>query len=449
MEAATRGHAGDWRGRAARLEGALAAARRSGDRELIVQTLTMAAWSLIVTGEEEPARERGRDYLVEALRIEERLPAAAHAPAIWAPKTKLALYAMYAEELAEARGLLADQRAHAADCGDDWSLNGTLSFAAEVERRAGNLSRASGLALESYEVAERNADAQGLTMALAHIALIQAMMGPLNEARVTAERAKAAAAEIGDRLFLVQGRAAAGVIASCLGDHAGVLREVGTVPEELEAFGRSDIDSPLAAATGEEIEARIALGDLDRARKRIDELERCARRLGRARPLGVALRGRGLLLATHGRTQEAFEAFAASLAALERIQAPFERARTLLALGTVQRRAKRRRAARDSLQAAVASLEELGAAPWAEKARAELRRIGGRAPSGDELTPTEQRVAALVAEGRSNREVAEALFVTPRTVEWNLTKVYAKLGVHSRAQLARKLAQERQLSTNP
>jgi DNA-binding NarL/FixJ family response regulator len=107
----------------------------------------------------------------------------------------------------------------------------------------------------------------------------------------------------------------------------------------------------------------------------------------------------------------------------------------------VQRRAKRRRAARESLQAAVAILEEIGAAPWAQKARAELARIGGRARGGDELTATERRVAELVAEGRTNREVAAALFVTPRTVEWNLTKIYAKLHVRSRAELTRRLSE--------
>jgi DNA-binding CsgD family transcriptional regulator len=156
-----------------------------------------------------------------------------------------------------------------------------------------------------------------------------------------------------------------------------------------------------------------------------------------------------LLLAAEGQTDHAFEAFESSLRTLHGIQAPFERARTLLAQGTVQRRAKQRRAARESLHAAIAGFEELGATPWAEKAHGELHRIGGRPASADKLTPTEQRVAALVAEGRSNREVAEALFVTPRTVEWNLTKVYAKLGVRSRAQLVRQMAQLQQPPTDP
>ncbi len=121
---------------------------------------------------------------------------------------------------------------------------------------------------------------------------------------------------------------------------------------------------------------------------------------------------------------------------------PFERARTLLALGSTRRRAKRRRAARESLDEALAIFEELGARLWSEKAREELARIGGRPkPTGD-LTPTERRVAALVAEGRSNKEAAAALFVTVKTVESNLSRVYAKLGVRSRAELAHRLTAE-------
>jgi DNA-binding NarL/FixJ family response regulator len=118
---------------------------------------------------------------------------------------------------------------------------------------------------------------------------------------------------------------------------------------------------------------------------------------------------------------------------------PFERARTLLALGAIQRRAKRKRAARESLEQALAIFEELAATLWADKARGELAQISGRAPSRGELTPTEERVALLVAEGRTNKEVAAALFVTDRTVEYHLSHIYAKLGVRSRAELARRL----------
>ena len=114
---------------------------------------------------------------------------------------------------------------------------------------------------------------------------------------------------------------------------------------------------------------------------------------------------------------------------------PFQHARTLLALGRTQRRAKKRGAARTTLEDALARFERLGAPLWVEQARAELARIGGRAPSRGELTEGEHRIAQLVAEGRTNREVAAALFLTEHSVATALTRVYRKLGVRSRAEL--------------
>jgi DNA-binding NarL/FixJ family response regulator len=123
----------------------------------------------------------------------------------------------------------------------------------------------------------------------------------------------------------------------------------------------------------------------------------------------------------------------------DRVPSPFERARTLLALGSAQRRAKQRRAGRQSLEEALKSFDRLGARLWQDKARGELARIGGRAPSPDRLTSAEERVAALVAAGRTNAEVAAELFLSVHTVEKALTRIYAKLGIRSRTELALKL----------
>ena len=129
---------------------------------------------------------------------------------------------------------------------------------------------------------------------------------------------------------------------------------------------------------------------------------------------------------------------------------PFEHARALLALGAVQRRSKRRREARATLETALATFERLGAELWAERARGELKRISGRAATPGALTPAEERVAALVAEGKTNREVAAALYLSERTVEGHLSHVFGKLGVRSRTELARALAAEQGVaSSNP
>ncbi|MBA3365143.1 MAG: helix-turn-helix transcriptional regulator, partial [Actinobacteria bacterium] len=165
-----------------------------------------------------------------------------------------------------------------------------------------------------------------------------------------------------------------------------------------------------------------------------------SRRLDRAWALAILARCRGLLLAARGDLDGAFASFERALAEHARSVDPFHHARTLLSLGRTQRRAKRRRAARSTLDDALARFEMLGSPLWAEQARAELARISGRAPSRGELTEAERRIAGLVAEGRTNREVAAALFLTEHSVETALTRVYRKLGVRSRGELARLLA---------
>jgi DNA-binding NarL/FixJ family response regulator len=123
-----------------------------------------------------------------------------------------------------------------------------------------------------------------------------------------------------------------------------------------------------------------------------------------------------------------------------RLGLPFDQARTLLALGRALRRAKRWGAARTALQEAETVFHGVGSPGWAAEAQSELARVGARRPSpSGELTPAEQHVAELAAEGRSNKEIARTLHVTVSTVEAHLSRAYAKLGVRSRAQLANRL----------
>jgi len=164
------------------------------------------------------------------------------------------------------------------------------------------------------------------------------------------------------------------------------------------------------------------------------------RELDRPWAVASALRCDGLIAAAEGRHDDALADHGRALELFEGVGQPFERARTLLALGTAQRRAKQRGAGRESLEAALALFAELGAGLWVRRASEEIARLGGRrARDRDELTPTEQRIAELASGGQSNREIAAALFVTERTVEANLTRAYRKLGVRSRTQLAGRL----------
>ncbi|OFW72721.1 MAG: hypothetical protein A2Y55_05415 [Actinobacteria bacterium RBG_16_68_12] len=171
----------------------------------------------------------------------------------------------------------------------------------------------------------------------------------------------------------------------------------------------------------------------------LDWYEGNARRLERAAALANCMRCRGLLAAGDGKVGDALAAYEEALEWHGRVEIPLDRGRTLLALGAAQRRMKRRREARKTLEEALGIFERLGAALWAERARSELRRISGRAATPGALTPAEERVAALVAEGKTNREVAAALYLSERTVEGHLSHVFGKLGVRSRTELARML----------
>jgi DNA-binding CsgD family transcriptional regulator len=192
----------------------------------------------------------------------------------------------------------------------------------------------------------------------------------------------------------------------------------------------------------DEVEALVALGRLDDAETLLAPFEEAGRNLDRAWAIATGARCRALLLAARGDIAGASAAADEAVAMHDGLPLPFELGRTRLVRGTVERRAKRKREARDTLTKALEAFDGLGAALWAEKARAELARIGGRAPSSLDLTPTEDRVAALVAAGSTNREAADALFVSIHTVEANLKRIYRKLGVRSRTELASKFGSE-------
>jgi DNA-binding CsgD family transcriptional regulator len=185
-------------------------------------------------------------------------------------------------------------------------------------------------------------------------------------------------------------------------------------------------------------EALLELGRLDDAVRLVDRMEADASRLGRDWVLADLARCRGLVAAARGDIGEASVLLEAAVAQHEAVGDRFGRARALLALGVVARRARRKRAARNAIAAALGGFQDLGAATWVERAVRELGTIGGRTRE-EGLTAAERRVADLVAVGRTNREVAAELFLAERTVASHLTHIYAKLGVRSRTELARRL----------
>jgi DNA-binding CsgD family transcriptional regulator len=190
--------------------------------------------------------------------------------------------------------------------------------------------------------------------------------------------------------------------------------------------------------TADHAEVLLEDGRIDEAVRMVDVWEADAARVARDWVLAHVTRCRGLVAAAEGDVPRAGSLLEEAVRQHEDVGDLFGQGRALLGLGVVRRRARKKRDARDALQAALDGFEQLGAANWAEKARGELGRIGGRRRE-EGLTPAERRVAVLVAEGRTNREVAAALFLTERTVASHLSHVYAKLGVRSRTELAREL----------
>ena len=232
-----------------------------------------------------------------------------------------------------------------------------------------------------------------------------------------------------------------GFVALSLGDAPTAVRHLAPLPANEERLGMRE---PAMVCIGPDLaEALVLAGDVDAARPVQQELEARGRELDRAWAIATGLRCRGLIAAADGRLDDALADLREALEEHVRVPQPFDRARTLLTLGAIQRRAKQRAEARTTLESALAVFEELGAALWAERARAEIARLGGRrSRDRDELTETERRIAELAADGRSNREIAGELFVSERTVESNLTRAYRKLGVRSRTELARRLPAE-------
>jgi DNA-binding CsgD family transcriptional regulator len=405
---------------------ALALAEQTDDEVLLAHALTRTADLEVLLGlGGDPVQRFARAIALDSrARIDPSL----------GPASMLAVCLIRAGRLEESRPLLVQQRQRAIDEGDESTRDRLCLFLAELEWLAGNWDAGLAYAREGLEVAEQ-AGARVLYGAIsAPLALIEGARGEMEVAIARATNGVKLCEAIGERSYAIYNRQVLGFLELSREDAAAAHEYLSGYSIERGIEGTKRI-----SFIGDEIESLAQLGQLAMAGELVNELERRGQLLRRPTLTAVAARCRALVEGASGasamretRLERAIETFAA-------LGMPFERARTLLVLGEVRRRAKRKRAAREALEAARAAFDELGAPLWVEKARRELARIGGRTASGG-LTPTERRVAELVADGRSNKEVAAALFVSVRAVEANLSRIYAKLGISSRTELARRLA---------
>lgn len=361
--------------------------------------------------------------------------------ALVAPRRTLGALLMWAGDLDTARAELVGDYRQTVERGHLGPLWEVLVYLAELEVRAGNWLLAARYAAEGLDVVMDGRHEQAREVHLWSTALVAAHRGEVDVARVHASEGVRLASQHEDRPYLLSNASVLGFLELSLGNPAGAHEHLKPLVEVGESMG---LEEPgIFPFLPDEIEALIALSELDQAEVLLDRLQEQAAARDRALALARAARCRGLLASARGDLDGAVVAVEEAFEHHDRVSQPFELARTLLVKGQIQRRQKRKRPARETLDQAVAIFDRIGAQLWAEKARAELGRIGGRAPSPTGLTPTELQVADRVGQGMTNREVAAALFMSEHTVRANLKRIYGKLGVRSRTELAARLGSDR------
>ncbi|HEY3051002.1 MAG TPA: LuxR C-terminal-related transcriptional regulator [Gaiellaceae bacterium] len=312
----------------------------------------------------------------------------------------------------------------------DAAVNLPLFLLANIELELGDWRRAEEHARESYDVAVQTGREAAEPRGLFTLSRLEAARGESDEARRHGEQA----------LVMTEGRGwnsggprgSLCLLELTLENYEAAYEVVLPAIENYRELGVAIVGQILDAS-----EALAGMGRPGEGRELLEEAsEKAAMTMRCPWAVAGAARARGLLFEAEGDLPCAENELEQAVAVGRELGFPLDLGRSLLALGAVLRRAQKKQAARRTLEEAVAILAELGARPWAERAERELGRIGGRKSAHEGLSATESEIVELVVAGRSNKEVARALHLSPKTVEWNLSKVYRKLGVHSRTELA-------------
>lgn len=404
-------------------------AERSHDRTITAESLSVFALYEFTSGKGIP-----KDTIDRAMALAEISPPVRP---LRSPAFYEACMLMWSDDLTAARTRLRDLERRARDTGDESSLSIFLFLLSQIESWTGDWATAARLAEESRVVAEWTGQRAYLVFALYAKALVDSLRGEADRAMSLGEEAVDLARQTGSAQAMELARSVLGFLELSRGDARAAD---GWLSELVDAMTpRGPTDPGTVRFVPDQTEALISLDEVGRAEALITPFEDRAQVLGRSWALGSASRCRGLALASRRDLTGAIEAFDRSLEHHRDLGQPLELGRTYLARGTVLRRGKKWAPARESLNRAMKIFDRLGASIWADRAGAELARIGGRTPGPSALTETEARVAELVATGLTNREVASRLFVSISTVESNLRRVYRKLGVRSRAELSHRL----------
>jgi DNA-binding CsgD family transcriptional regulator len=412
-------------------------AERAGDTALIAEAIAAKASNSLLAGQGLDRRALERALALEDFDRE--------VPFQMRVSMNVAQAYEFAGRSDLARPLFANLRDRLVARGEETDLAWVLGHLAITAWHAGDLEVAEQEATDAEHVAVLTGVEVFRAFALMVRATVRAIRGNSGGARADGNEAITVSERIGWPVGVGHATWAMGFLALSEGSLETASALLEPVASAVEALGVYEF--PIAMGMPDAIEVFVATGEIERAAGLTDALESWGRKFDRPWALANSGRCRALLQAAAGDLDGAAASAERALTHHERLPMPFELARTLLVLGQVQRRRGARRAGRDALQRALAIFEKLGAQLWAEKASAEIARIGvRRAP--EELTEGEQRVAELAAQGLTNPDIAARLFISRRTVEANLARAYGKLGIHSRAELGAVMATRRIASSS-
>ncbi len=411
---------------------AIESAESTGDPGLLAQVVAEQAAAACFTG-----RVIDFETLGRAIEFEDPSQGTTYS----SPSGVLAQILFYSDDYEAGRPALEKAVEQARERGEEYDHAALLFELAMLEWHAGNRALAERHRA-TVEVAIRDQGDHGLDLWLAWgEALFAAGRGELEQARTLARDAIELAERIADRLIALLPTIVLATVELWTASPATAHELVCPVRESFLASGFGFVGSLLIGLWWCDIEALVACRRLDEAESVLDDLLWRASASENPNAIAIAERCRGLLLAARAQLPEAISALEAGL--IEHARRPLEPeiARTLLELGTLQRRMKQKNAAKQTLERALTIYQSIGANMWVDRTRDELTRIGLRRPTASEgLTPAQTRVAELVVDGLSNREIASTLYMSSRSVESHLTKVYREYGVRSRAQLVATLS---------
>lgn len=409
------------------VERAAANADYVGDRDLTSQVLTLREVIACMCGRGVDNASLRKAVVLQDLSSRAPIAFRAHAVSAW--------LSAWVGRLDDARREMAIVIERCVQRGAEADQTFAAVFMTMIEVWSGNYLDAEKAAAEALERAQQLGSDQMRVVATNVQSVVAAYQGEPAATRELALAAIDLAKRCGSPNLTDWPTASLGFIAVSLGDHEGAIKVLKPLVDQFPLMPGTEIITALWVPDA--IEALIATGRGAEAEPMIDAMETNGALLDRPWMLSIGARGRSLLLAAHGDVAAASEMAETALAQHDRLPMPFERARTLLLLGQLLRRQRKKETARATLGEAMHTFQDLGSPLWAQRAKAELDRVT-MVPSQDVgLTPAEQRVAQLAATGMTTKDVAAALFISPKTVETNLSRIYRKLGIKSRAELGR------------